>query len=66
MPALEPSSESFANNPSTPGAGEAKKLAHANAELARNDDDVAKAHYGSGIEHYRNAWIKAEESVGMR
>ncbi len=39
--------------------GDSARLAAAQSELSRGDDDIAAGRYESGLEHYRNAWAAA-------
>jgi hypothetical protein len=43
--------------------GDAKKIDKANDELGKGDARVADGHFTDAIEHYRNAWKHAIQSV---
>jgi len=47
----------------TNAGGDAKKLAEANKEMAKAADSLTKGKPDEAIEHYENAWHKAEESI---
>ena len=47
----------------TAAGGDPHKLAEAAQELAKAADELAKGHSHDAIDHYKNAWHKAEESV---
>jgi nitrous oxidase accessory protein NosD len=50
-------------NDATTAGGDAKKLADAQKEMAKASDSLSKGKYDDAIDHYKNAWHKAEESV---
>jgi hypothetical protein len=50
-------------NDATTTGGDAKKLADAQKEMAKASDSLSKGKYDDAIDHYKNAWHKAEESV---
>jgi hypothetical protein len=39
------------------------KIAQAQQELAKAADEVAAGNFDNAIEHYRNAWKKAEDAL---
>ena len=42
--------------------GDPKKLAEAEKEMDKATDEIAKGHYDNAIDHYKNAWKKAQEA----
>jgi len=50
-------------NDATSAGGDPKKLAEAQKEMAKASESASKGNYDDAIDHYRNAWNKAEESV---
>jgi hypothetical protein len=43
--------------------GDARKIDKALRDLARGDLELAAGRFGDAIEHYKNAWKKAQEAV---
>jgi len=45
------------------GSGNARKIQEAQKELQKAADDLARGHFDTAIDHYRNAWRKATEAI---
>ena len=50
-------------NDAISAGGKQLQTARANEDLAGGDSDVAAGQFGSGIEHYREAWKHALKAV---
>jgi hypothetical protein len=46
----------------TAAGGDPKKIAEANKEMAKAQDEISKGHFDAAIDHYKNAWKQAQKA----
>jgi hypothetical protein len=42
--------------------GDPKKIDHANQEMAKALEEIAKGHFDNAIDHFKNAWKQAQKA----